>query len=104
MIAHGNLQTRRNSSPLAVSNRLFDMNEKRTRSWPVAELVPPILLGLVGLNILLAAPTRIPASTKVPKTPRLSPQKPPPANKFVLFGIVQELPLSSSACQRTHLT
>jgi len=58
------------------------MNKKRTRSWSVAELVPLMLLGLVGLNILIAAPTRFPSSTTVPqKTPRLSPPKPPPANK-----------------------
>jgi hypothetical protein len=64
---------------------MFEMNEKRTRSWSVAELVPLILLGLVGLNILIAAPTRFPASTKVPqKTPRLSPPKPPPAGKSML--------------------
>jgi hypothetical protein len=63
------------------------MNKTRTRSWSVAELIPPILLGLVGLNILIAAPTRLSSSTTVPKTPRLSPTKPPPANKVVLVKL-----------------
>jgi hypothetical protein len=64
---------------------MFEMNKKRTRSWSVAELVPLILLGLVGLNILIAAPIRYPASTTVPqKTPRLNPPKPPPAGKPLL--------------------
>jgi hypothetical protein len=68
-----------------VSNQQFEMNPKRTRSWSVAELVPLMLLGLVGLNILIAAPILRPSSTKAPqKTPRLSPPKPPPANKFML--------------------
>jgi len=50
----------------------------------VAERVPLILLGLVGLSLLLAAPTRLPSSTTAPqKTPRLSPTKPPPANKVM---------------------
>jgi hypothetical protein len=64
---------------------MFEMNEARTRSWSVVELVPLILLGLVGLNILIAAPTRPPSSTNVPqKTPRLSPPKPPPAGRLML--------------------
>jgi hypothetical protein len=54
------------------------------KRWMVAELVPPILLGLVGLMILLAAPTRPPASVDSPKkTPRLSPTKPPSANRML---------------------
>jgi len=64
------------------------MNSKRKRSWSVAELVPLMLLGLIGLNFLIAAPIMSPTSTTVPqRTPRLSPPKPPPANKFMLARV-----------------
>ena len=60
------------------------MNGKRKQSWSVSELVLLILPGLVGLNILLAIPARLSSFTPVPKTPRLSPNRPPPTNKFML--------------------
>ena len=64
------------------------MNGQRRESWSVAERVPLILLGLVGLILLIAAPTKFPSSTTVPrKTPRLSPAKPPPTNRPLLAQI-----------------
>lgn len=60
------------------------MKGQRRHGWSVAELVPPILLGLVGLNILIAAPTKLAPSTTVPKTPRLIPPKTSPTNKPML--------------------
>jgi hypothetical protein len=61
------------------------MNGHRKRRWSVAELVPLIFLGLIGLMILLAAPTKLSLPAVIPnKTPRLSPTKPPPANKYRL--------------------
>ena len=79
------MKTLRNSPGGAVSNQQVEMNLKRKRSWSVAELVPLILLGLIGLNILIAAPIMRPSPPRVPqKSPRLSPPKPPPANKLML--------------------
>jgi hypothetical protein len=43
-----------------------------------------MLLGLMGLNLILAAPIKPPSSKKVPRTPRLSPSRPPPANTVML--------------------
>lgn len=57
---------------------MVGMNQKVQR-WTVAELVPLILLGLVGVIFLLAAPARpIPSKTHPSKRPpRISPAKPP---------------------------
>jgi hypothetical protein len=68
-----------------VSNHTFGMNLELKRSWSVAELVPLILTGLVGLILLFAAPAKLPSSTTIPqRTPRLSPTKPSPTNKPLL--------------------
>ena len=68
----------------------------QTERWTVAELVPPILLGLVGLNLLLAAPARSASSTTEPtkRPPRISPAKPPSANRSML---------AASLCHPEHL-
>ena len=64
------------------------MNGQRNQSWSVAELVPLILLGLVGLSCLFAAPTKLRSSTTVPqRAPRHSPAKPPSANKMMLVHL-----------------
>jgi len=59
---------------------------QRVKRWTVAELVPLILLGLVGATILLAAPIAPSSWTTDPpkRQPRISPAKPLPTNKFKL--------------------
>ena len=56
---------------------------QRAKDWTVAELVPPILLGLVGATLLLAASAGPFSWTIEPsqKQPRISPAKPPPVNR-----------------------
>jgi len=60
------------------------MNGHSTRSWSAADLFPLMLLGLMGLNLMLAAPIKPPSSKTVPRTPRWSPSRPPPANAVML--------------------
>jgi len=63
--------------------------KRQTQRWMVAELVPPILLGLVGTIMLLAAPIKPGASTTTPdqKPPRISPAKPPPTRRSMLAAL-----------------
>jgi hypothetical protein len=60
------------------------MKGQMKQSWSAAEIFPLILLGLVGLNVTLAATTLPISSTPVPRVPRTSPAKPPPANRVML--------------------
>jgi len=64
-------------------------------SWSAAELFPLILLGLVGLNVTLAASTWPISSTPIPRVPRLSPAKPPPANR-VMFAQINSIEIARS--------
>jgi hypothetical protein len=76
------------------------MHGQTNRSWSVAELVPLILLGLVGLSFLFAAPTKLRSSTTVPqRAPRQSPAKPPSANKMMLVHTYGFFPAASQSSE-----
>ena len=74
-------------------------NGHRTRSWSVAELIPLTILGLVGLNYLIAAPAKPPTSKTVPERPRFAPSKPPPANKVLRARSIADCGLQIADCQ-----
>lgn len=77
------------------------MIENRKQSWSAAETVPLILLCLIGLSILLAAPVRLPSTIVPHRMPRLSPPtKPSPANKPML---ADQAPASQRMVSKTDV-